>query len=89
MSFINALISVVQYQLYLMSTGLLENEAYAKATSEFYAIRAREDTERRLAQLEAQHFGAKPIKSALAVGIEKEEEALAKSREILKIRHEM
>ncbi|KAI8052381.1 mitochondrial ribosomal protein S25 [Syncephalis plumigaleata] len=80
---------VVQYQLYLMSTGLPENEAYAQATSEFYAIRAREDTARRLAQLEAQHFGAKPIKTALAVGIEKEEEALAKSREILKIRNEM
>ncbi|KAI9591660.1 mitochondrial ribosomal protein S25-domain-containing protein [Syncephalis fuscata] len=80
---------VVQYQLYLMSTGLPEQQAYAEATSEFYAIRAREDTERRLAQLEAQHFGAVPIKSALAIGIEKEEAALANSREVLRVRQEM
>ncbi|RKP06953.1 mitochondrial ribosomal protein S25-domain-containing protein [Thamnocephalis sphaerospora] len=80
---------VVQYQLYLMSTGLSEQEAYVKATAEFYVVRAREDTERRIAEQEARHFGAVPIKSAIEVGLEKEETALERSREVLKLRNEM
>ncbi|KAI8319526.1 hypothetical protein GQ54DRAFT_279295, partial [Martensiomyces pterosporus] len=45
---------VIRYQYYLMQTqGLSEQEAYSRATSEFYKLRAREEMEAKIANQEA------------------------------------
>ncbi|KAL1918397.1 mitochondrial 37S ribosomal protein mS23 [Calcarisporiella thermophila] len=50
---------VIQYQLHLMRhKGLTEQQAYAQACSEFYAIRAMEETEQKVAEEQARAFGA-------------------------------
>ncbi|CAG8624738.1 3851_t:CDS:2 [Cetraspora pellucida] len=51
--------SVIKYQLYLMSTGMSKNKAYAHACNEFYAIRARQEVAERVAEEQALAFGAK------------------------------
>lgn len=68
--------SVIQHQLYLMSTGMTEREAYHAATQEFYLIRAQEETEARVAKAQAMAFGLKPRRSFVMTGLKREEEAL-------------
>ncbi|KAJ2689812.1 mitochondrial ribosomal small subunit component [Coemansia spiralis] len=54
--------SVVRYQHYLMQAGgLSKQEAYAQATREFYKIRGREELEAKVAQQEAQSYGAQGL----------------------------
>ncbi|KAF9081843.1 mitochondrial ribosomal small subunit component [Mortierella sp. GBA35] len=67
---------VIQYQLYLMSTGKSEREAYHIATEEFYLHRAQEETEARVAKAQAMAFGLKPRRSFVMNGLKREEEAL-------------
>ncbi|KAK3817413.1 MAG: mitochondrial ribosomal protein S25-domain-containing protein [Benniella sp.] len=67
---------VIQHQLYLMSTGMTEREAYHAATQEFYLIRAQEETEARVAKAQAMAFGLKPRRSFVMSGLKREEEAL-------------
>ncbi|KAF9931244.1 mitochondrial ribosomal small subunit component [Linnemannia zychae] len=67
---------VIQYQLYLMSTGKSEREAYHIATKEFYLHRAQEETEARVAKAQAMAFGLKPRRSFVMNGLKREEEAL-------------
>lgn len=68
--------SVIQHQLYLMSTGKSEREAYHIATQEFYLHRAQEETEARVAKAQAMAFGLKPRRSAVMNGLRREEEAI-------------
>ncbi len=68
--------SVIQHQLYLMSTGKSEREAYHIATQEFYLHRAQEETEARVAKAQAMAFGLKPRRSAVMNGLKREEEAI-------------
>lgn len=51
--------SVIKYQLHLISEGMSEREAYAKACNEFYDIRARQEVAERVAEEQALAFGAK------------------------------
>ncbi|KAI8358907.1 mitochondrial ribosomal protein S25 [Mortierella sp. GBAus27b] len=67
---------VIQYQLYLMSKGAKEQEAYHLATKEFYLIRAQEETEARVAKAQAMAFGLQPRRSFVMSGLKREEEAL-------------
>ncbi|KAG0370749.1 mitochondrial ribosomal protein S25 [Gamsiella multidivaricata] len=67
---------VVQHQLYLMTTGKSEREAYHIATQEFYLHRAQEETEARVAKAQAMAFGLKPRRSFVMNGLKREEEAL-------------
>lgn len=67
---------VIQYQMYLMSTGKTEREAYHTATEEFYLHRAQEETEARVAKAQAMAFGLKPRRSFVLNGLKREEEAL-------------
>ncbi|KAF8924765.1 mitochondrial ribosomal protein S25 [Dissophora ornata] len=67
---------VIQYQMYLMSTGKSEREAYHVATEEFYLHRAQEETEARVAKAQAMAFGLKPRRSFVMNGLKREEEAL-------------
>ncbi|KAF9967860.1 mitochondrial ribosomal small subunit component [Mortierella alpina] len=67
---------VIQHQLYLMSTGKSEREAYHIATQEFYLHRAQEETEARVAKAQAMAFGLKPRRSAVMNGLKREEEAI-------------
>ncbi|CAO3570927.1 unnamed protein product [Mortierella alpina] len=67
---------VIQHQLYLMSTGKSEREAYHIATQEFYLHRAQEETEARVAKAQAMAFGLKPRRSAVMNGLRREEEAI-------------
>ncbi|KAG0349260.1 mitochondrial ribosomal small subunit component [Podila humilis] len=71
---------VIQYQMYLMSTGKTEREAYHMATSEFYEHRAQEETEARVAKAQAMAFGLKPRRSFVLNGLKREEAALAESQ---------
>lgn len=68
--------SVIQYQLYLMTTGKSEREAYHIATEEFYLHRAQEETEARVAKAQAMAFGLKPRRSFVMNGLKREEAAL-------------
>ncbi|KAK9762102.1 mitochondrial ribosomal small subunit component [Basidiobolus ranarum] len=81
--------SVVQYQLHLMSQGYTTREAYVLATSEFYKIKSREDTELMIAKQQAQHFGADMAKSSTRWAIEKEDEALAETEMLYAKRKDM
>ncbi|KAK9722172.1 mitochondrial ribosomal small subunit component [Basidiobolus ranarum] len=81
--------SVIQYQLHLMSQGYTTREAYVFATSEFYKIKSREDTELMIAKQQAQHFGADLAKSSTRWAIEKEDEALAETEGLYAKRKEM
>ncbi|KAF9191408.1 mitochondrial ribosomal small subunit component [Haplosporangium sp. Z 767] len=72
---------VVQYQLYLMSTGKSEREAYHIATEEFYLYRAQEETEARVAKEQAMAFGLKPRRSFVLNGLRREEEALREAEQ--------
>ncbi|KAF8948770.1 mitochondrial ribosomal small subunit component [Haplosporangium gracile] len=67
---------VIQYQLYLMTTGKSEREAYHIATEEFYLHRAQEETEARVAKAQAMAFGLKPRRSFVMNGLKREEAAL-------------
>ncbi|KAF9996630.1 mitochondrial ribosomal small subunit component [Entomortierella chlamydospora] len=67
---------VIQYQLYLMTNGKSEREAYHIATQEFYLHRAQEETEARVAKAQAMAFGLKPRRSFVLNGLKREEEAL-------------
>ncbi|KAF8980928.1 mitochondrial ribosomal small subunit component [Entomortierella lignicola] len=67
---------VIQYQLYLMTNGKSEREAYHIATNEFYLHRAQEETEARVAKAQAMAFGLHPRKSFVLNGLKREEEAL-------------
>ncbi|KAG0373276.1 MAG: mitochondrial ribosomal protein S25 [Linnemannia gamsii] len=67
---------VIQYQLYLMTTGKSEREAYHVATEEFYLHRAQEETEARVAKAQAMAFGLKPRRSFVMNGLKREEAAL-------------
>ncbi|KAF9335679.1 mitochondrial ribosomal small subunit component [Podila minutissima] len=71
---------VVQYQMYLMSTGKTERESYHIATSEFYQYRAQEETEARVAKAQAMAFGLKPRRSFVLNGLKREEEALLEAQ---------
>ncbi|KAJ2078092.1 mitochondrial ribosomal small subunit component [Coemansia sp. RSA 988] len=54
--------NVIRYQHYLMQDkGMTKEAAYAQATQEFYAFRAREDSERKTAQQEARFYGARML----------------------------
>ncbi|KAG0256187.1 mitochondrial ribosomal small subunit component [Mortierella polycephala] len=72
---------VIQYQLYLMSTGKSEREAYHIATEEFYLCRAQEETEARVAKDQAMAFGLKPRRSFVLNGLRREEEVLRKAEQ--------
>ncbi|KAF9917974.1 mitochondrial ribosomal small subunit component [Lobosporangium transversale] len=67
---------VIQYQMYLMSTGKSEREAYHIATEEFYKHRAQEESEARVAKAQAMAFGLRPRRSFVMNGLKREEEAL-------------
>ncbi|KAG0235587.1 mitochondrial ribosomal small subunit component [Actinomortierella wolfii] len=73
---------VIQYQMYLMSKGHTEREAYSMATSEFYKLRAQEETEARVAREQAIAFGAKPRKNFVRNGLKREEEALLRAHRV-------
>ncbi|KAF9970983.1 mitochondrial ribosomal small subunit component [Actinomortierella ambigua] len=73
---------VIQYQMYLMSKGQTEREAYSTATSEFYKLRAQEETEARVAREQAVAFGAKPRKNFVESGLKREEEALLRAHRV-------
>ncbi|CAG8536407.1 11515_t:CDS:2 [Diversispora eburnea] len=66
--------SVIKYQLHLISKGMSEREAYAKACNEFYEIRARQEVAERVAEEQALAFGAKRNLSQVekALWLEKE-----------------
>ncbi|KAG9294212.1 hypothetical protein G9A89_021571 [Geosiphon pyriformis] len=73
--------SVIQYQFYLMMhEGLNEQEAYAIACNEFYAIRARQEVEERVAEEQALAFGAVRPNSEVEKAMWKEHKVLRKSR---------
>ncbi|KAF9427492.1 mitochondrial ribosomal small subunit component [Podila epigama] len=72
---------VIQYQMYLMSTGKSEREAYHIATNEFYQYRAQEETEARVAKAQAMAFGLKPRRSFVVNGLKREEAALQEAQE--------
>ncbi|GJJ73817.1 small subunit ribosomal protein S23 [Entomortierella parvispora] len=74
---------VIQHQLYLMSTGKSEGEAYRIATEEFYLHRAQEETEARVAKAQAMAFGLKPRKSYVLTGLKREEDALREAEKNL------
>ncbi|KAI1300081.1 mitochondrial ribosomal small subunit component [Mortierella claussenii] len=67
---------VIQHQLYLMSTGKSQREAYHIATQEFYLYRAQEETEARVAKAQAMAFGLKPRRGFVLSGLKREEAAL-------------
>ncbi|KAF9161911.1 mitochondrial ribosomal small subunit component [Actinomortierella ambigua] len=73
---------VIQYQMFLMSKGHSEREAYSMATSEFYKLRAQEETEVRVAREQAVAFGAKPRKNFVQNGLKREEEALLRAHSV-------
>ncbi|KAG0301542.1 mitochondrial ribosomal small subunit component [Dissophora globulifera] len=72
---------VIQHQLYLMSTGKSEREAYHIATQEFYLHRAQEETEARVAKAQAMAFGLKPRRSFVMNGLKREEEVLLEAEQ--------
>ncbi|KAJ1915337.1 mitochondrial ribosomal small subunit component [Tieghemiomyces parasiticus] len=75
---------VIQHQLYLMRTHrLTEQAAYARAVGQFYRIRAREDLERKVAEEQAYHFGAKPLVSDAEINLRLEAKQLIKSDKVL------
>ncbi|KAJ1979169.1 mitochondrial ribosomal small subunit component [Dimargaris xerosporica] len=81
---------VIQHQLYLMThKGLSEQVAYAQVLKEFYAARAREDLELKLAEEQAYHFGARPLVSDTALLSRMEGKQLQKSEEFLTQRDAM
>ncbi|KAF9583989.1 mitochondrial ribosomal small subunit component [Lunasporangiospora selenospora] len=73
---------VIRYQLYLISTGKSEREAYSTATSEFYLYRAQEETEARAAKAQAMAFGLQPRRSFVMNGLKREEEALREAERL-------
>jgi small subunit ribosomal protein S23 len=75
--------SVIKYQLHLMvDENLTERQAYAKATSEFYAIRAQEEAERRLAQSKVTNvFEALAAKKQTQRTLHYEEKIIAVNRQ--------
>ncbi|KAJ1847776.1 mitochondrial ribosomal small subunit component [Coemansia sp. RSA 2708] len=82
--------SVIRYQHYLMeASGLSKQEAYAQATKEFYAVRAREEMEAKIAQQEAHFYGAQPLKkpfSAHQLAVEDKE--ICKNADVFAARQE-
>ncbi|CAK7198006.1 mitochondrial ribosomal small subunit component [Sporothrix eucalyptigena] len=67
---------VVQRQMHLMhTTDLTKEQAYDKARREFYTLRHQEEVERRVAQEEARMVGAYFGKSALQIGMEREDQS--------------
>ncbi|KAJ2451748.1 mitochondrial ribosomal small subunit component [Coemansia sp. RSA 2336] len=55
--------NVIRYQYYLMQTkGMSKQDAYIQATDEFYAIRAREEMNAKIAYQEACFYGAQKLK---------------------------
>ncbi|KAJ1952164.1 mitochondrial ribosomal small subunit component, partial [Dipsacomyces acuminosporus] len=81
---------VVRYQYYLMQAeGLSVEEAYAKATSEFYKLRAREEIEAKIASQEAKSYGACALdKPYSAYQLAMEESEIRRSSQIIKRRQE-
>ncbi|KAJ2482406.1 mitochondrial ribosomal small subunit component [Coemansia sp. RSA 2131] len=80
--------SVIRYQHYLMQTkGLSKQDAYTQATDEFYAIRAQEDMEAKVAQEEAHQYGARPLKKPYsAYQLFKEDKMIRSSAEAFRAR---
>ncbi|KAG0056925.1 mitochondrial ribosomal small subunit component [Gryganskiella cystojenkinii] len=74
---------VIQHQLYLMSQGKTEREAYHIATNEFYLLRAQEESEARVAKAQALAFGLKPRSSFVLNGLKREEKALLEAEKNL------
>ena len=68
--------SVVQRQMWLLHNkpGITPAKAYDQARKEFYALRLREDVERRVAKEEALATGAYFGKTNLEVGMELEDQ---------------
>jgi len=77
--------AVIKYQLHLMTTQkMTERQAYAKATSEFYAIRAEEEAEKRLAQSKITNvFEALAAKKQTQRTLEREEKVISTKRDTL------
>ncbi|KAF2461287.1 mitochondrial ribosomal protein S25-domain-containing protein [Lineolata rhizophorae] len=74
--------SVVQRQIWLMRhAGLSKALAYDTARKEFYAVRHKEDVQRRVAREEALHVGAYFGLGALQVGMQLEDAAWDEARE--------
>ncbi|KAG2182289.1 hypothetical protein INT43_007216 [Umbelopsis isabellina] len=73
--------TVIKYQLHLMvSQNMTERQAYAKATSEFYEIRAQEEEEKRLAQSKIDSvFNALAAKKQTERTLQREEKAIAEA----------
>ncbi|KAJ2352613.1 mitochondrial ribosomal small subunit component [Coemansia sp. RSA 2618] len=82
--------NVIRYQYYLMQTkGMSKHDAYSQATEEFYAIRAREEMEAKIAQQEAHFYGAHALKKPFSVHQLRVEDAeIRKSAEAFKRRQE-
>ncbi|KAJ2183501.1 mitochondrial ribosomal small subunit component [Coemansia sp. RSA 518] len=80
--------SVIRYQHYLMQTkGLSKQDAYTQATDEFYAFRAQEDMEAKVAQEEAHHYGARSMKKPFsAYQLFREDKMIRFSGELFKSR---
>lgn len=71
-------VSVIKYQLYLMThENMPERKAYAKATSEFYEIRAQQEEEERAAREKMSNvLGILQRKKWTEKGLDLEERAL-------------
>ncbi|KAJ2610925.1 mitochondrial ribosomal small subunit component [Coemansia sp. RSA 1365] len=68
--------NVIRYQYYLMQArGMTREAAYAQATREFYAVRAREDAESKTAQEEARFYGARMLEKPFSARILRLEES--------------
>jgi len=77
--------AVIKYQLHLMITRkLTQRQAYAKATSEFYEVRAQEEAEKRLAQKKITNvFEALAAKKQTQRTLDYEEKLIAAYREAM------
>jgi len=73
----------------MVNRNASEEDAYRQACDEYHAIRARTETAQRIAEEEALHHGAQPAISWTEIGLNKEEEALNSSRDILRAREEV
>lgn len=68
----------------MVTQNLTERQAYAKATSEFYAIRAQEEAEKRLAQSKITNvFEALAAKKQTQRTLDHEEKVIAANRETM------
>ncbi|KAJ1950519.1 hypothetical protein EC988_004356 [Linderina pennispora] len=83
-------IRVIRYQHYLMEAeGLSKQEAYSKATDEFYKVRAREEMEAKIAAQEAKAYGARPLDKPYSTHqLAMEDREIRKSTQIIQRRQE-